>query len=64
MTRPLLTPEEVADWLQVTVEWVHQMAREGDMPAMKLGRYWRFDQDAVDAWLSERQTRRLARRTA
>jgi len=60
----LLTAEDVAEWLQVTVEWVHQMARTGQMPAMKLGRYWRFDQAAVGTWLMNRQGGAYKRRTA
>lgn len=58
-----MTPEEVADWLKVTPNWVKDMARDGEMPAMKLGRYWRFDRAAVAAWLEERQRRTHTRRT-
>jgi len=59
----LLTPNEVAEWLKVTPDWVKEMARDGEMPAMKLGRYWRFDRDAVADWLVERQQRTHTRRT-
>ncbi len=63
MTGDLLTAQEVAAWLKVTPDWVKEMAREGEMPAMKLGRYWRFDRDAVASWLVERQERVHTRRT-
>lgn len=63
MTGELLTAQEVAAWLKVTPDWVKEMARDGEMPAMKLGRYWRFDRDAVAAWLVERQERVHTRRT-
>ena len=63
MTGELLTPKEVAEWLKVTPDWVKEMARDGQMPAMKLGRYWRFDRDSVAAWLEERQQRVHTRRT-
>lgn len=63
MTGELLTAQEVAAWLRVTPGWVKEMARDGEMPAMKLGRYWRFDRDAVNAWLVECQQRVHIRRT-
>jgi excisionase family DNA binding protein len=59
----LMTAEQVAERMQVTVEWVHGMAREGRMPALKLGRYWRFDREDVENWLRERRHERPARRT-
>lgn len=59
----LLTVEEVAGWLAVTPEWVQEMARSGEMPAVKLGRYWRFSREAVAAWLGERSQVQHARRS-
>jgi excisionase family DNA binding protein len=63
VTGRLMTAVEVADWLQVTPEWVHEMARDGGIPSMKLGRYWRFERAAVADWLVERQQRIVTRRT-
>lgn len=54
LTDRLLDAEQVADWLSVTPAWVHEMARNGEMPAMKLGRYWRFSRQAIEEWLIER----------
>lgn len=59
----LLTATEVAARLQVTVEWVHGMARDGGIPAIKLGRYWRFSQSDIDEWLRERAHAPRHRRT-
>lgn len=64
MTQRLLTPEDIADWLQVTPQWVHEMARTQQIPAIKLGRYWRFDQTTVEGWLIDRQEAVYKRRTA
>lgn len=60
---PLLGTSEVADWLNVTSAWVHEMARTGEMPALKLGRYWRFSRPVIEAWLAERAKRVHSRRT-
>ena len=59
----LLKVEEVADWLAVTPAWVHEMARTGEIPAIKLGRYWRFSRRSVQAWLTEREARTHTRRS-
>jgi excisionase family DNA binding protein len=62
-TDKLLTADEVADWLQLTPAWVQAMARTGEIPALRLGRFWRFDRDSVAAWLRDRQGAVHHRRT-
>lgn len=59
----LLTPEEVADLLAVTTDWVREQARSGDIPAIQLGRYWRFSRSAIEEWLTSRQSATYKRRT-
>ena len=39
----LLTPEELADRLQVPRSWVYEQSRMGNIPTHRLGRYIRFD---------------------
>jgi excisionase family DNA binding protein len=50
MTR-LLTAEDVAERLGVSREWVWAEARAGRIPHVPLGRYRRFREEAIDAWL-------------
>jgi excisionase family DNA binding protein len=52
---PLLTPEQVAEQLQVSDEWVREVARRGDLASIKLGRYRRFEQSDVDAYVQTRK---------
>lgn len=52
---PLLTPEDVAELLQVPKSWVYRQAREGDLPSVPCGRYVRFDRRDVDAWIDGRR---------
>lgn len=52
MTR-LLTVEEVADRLGVTKDWVWAQARAGRIPHVRLGRYRRFREEAIEAWLQQ-----------
>ena len=43
----LLTPEELAECLQVAVSWVYEQSRQGNIPTHRLGRYIRFNLDEV-----------------
>ena len=52
MTR-LLTVDEVAERLGVTKDWVWAQARAGRIPHVRLGRYRRFREEAIDAWLMQ-----------
>ena len=53
MTR-LLTVDEVAERLGVTKDWVlgPRLARAGSLTCA-LGRYRRFREEAIDAWLQQ-----------
>ena len=39
----LLTPEELADRLNIPLSWVYEQSRLGKIPTHKLGHYIRFD---------------------
>lgn len=50
----LLTVEEVASLLHVPVSWVYGRMRKRSMerlPAYRLGKYWRFREDEIHAWV-------------
>jgi excisionase family DNA binding protein len=53
MTTRLLTVDEVAERLGMTKEWVWKQARSGRIPHVKLGRYRRFREEAIEQWLRE-----------
>jgi excisionase family DNA binding protein len=47
----LLTAEEIADRLGMRIDWVWAEARAGRIPHIRLGRYRRFRESAVESWL-------------
>ena len=54
----LLTVHEVADLLQVPVSWVYGRTRKRSLeriPSYRLGKYWRFRQDEVLAWVESQR---------
>jgi excisionase family DNA binding protein len=55
----LLTVNEVAELLQVPVSWVYERTRSRGMdrlPGFRLGKYWRFDEGEVLAWLKRQRS--------
>ena len=51
LTSPLWTVEEVASYLKLQPETVRSMARRGELPAIKLGKVWRFRKTAIHEML-------------
>jgi len=51
MNDRLLTAAEVAERLSVPEGWVRQETRAGRLPHLTLGRYKRYEWDAVVEWL-------------
>jgi excisionase family DNA binding protein len=52
----LLTPEQVSELFNLKVRQVTELARQGRIPAIKLGRLWRFSVDSLKRWIEESQT--------
>jgi excisionase family DNA binding protein len=50
MNHRLLTPDELADRWSVPRAHVYRLAREGRIPAVRLGRYVRFERDRIAAF--------------
>jgi len=48
-SHPVLTIDEVADWLGMHRNSVHRAARQGRLPARRVGKEWRFLAEAVAA---------------
>ena len=56
--RQVLTIDEVADWLGMHRNSVHRAARQGRLPARRVGKEWRFLREAVAArWTPGRRLR-------
>ena len=49
---PLLTPTQAAQLLQVHEKSVQSFARSGKLPAVRVGKAWRFRASALDAWVN------------
>ena len=47
----LLNVKQVADYLQLKESTIYSWAQDGKIPAIKIGRTWRFRRKDLDAWL-------------
>jgi excisionase family DNA binding protein len=52
ITPRLLTAEDVADLLRVSVDTVYDYARDGLLPSVRFGRSVRFKSEDVDAFIA------------
>lgn len=59
--RDVLTPEQAAELLQVSVFHVRELARQGTIPARKIGRVWRFSRRQLIEWLEQTEPRNEGR---
>ena len=51
-----LTTEEVLAYLRITPRTVYRLIRSGELPALRIGRQWRFRRTDLDAWLERQRT--------
>ena len=59
-----LTTEEVLEYLQVNLRTVYRLIKAGKIPAVRVGRQWRFRKRDIDAWLDSQRGPRAARAAA
>src|ERR1700720_3956552 len=52
-----LTTEEVLEYLQVNLRTVYRLINAGKIPAVRVGRQWRFRKRDIDAWLDSQRPR-------
>lgn len=61
---PLLDIEEAAKLLRIHPKTLQALARAGEVPCLRMGKYWRFRESSLDAWVQgklicQNQSRRV-----
>lgn len=56
---PIMTIDEVAEYLDLHPLTVRRLARDGEIPAFKVGRQWRVQRKLLDQWLAEESMKNL-----
>jgi len=55
----LLSPEQMANVLGVKISWLYRQTMQhgqGSIPRIKMGKYLRFEREAVLRWVRENQS--------
>ncbi|HUW23886.1 MAG TPA: helix-turn-helix domain-containing protein [bacterium] len=50
----LMTIREVADYLRLSKVTVYKMTRQGKIPALKIGKQWRYNKSEIDSWVKQK----------
>jgi excisionase family DNA binding protein len=50
----LMTIREIADYLRLSKVTVYKMTRQGKIPALKIGKQWRYDKSEIDSWVKQK----------
>ncbi len=54
MSESLVTPDEIAKFLQISKFIVLKLCREKEIPHLKVGGRYRFDRKIIDEWVKTR----------
>jgi excisionase family DNA binding protein len=47
----IMTVHDVAEYLRLSEAKVYKMANEGRVPALRIGKSWRFKRELIDEWI-------------
>jgi excisionase family DNA binding protein len=50
----VLNADEASAWLRIPKSTLYKLCTDGDVPAAKVGRHWRFHRDTLERWLLDR----------
>lgn len=56
---PIMTVDEVAEYLNLHPLTVRRLARDGEIPAVKVGRQWRIKRELLDKWIADRSAQNV-----
>ncbi len=56
-----LTLDELASYLKISRSKIYQMSQDAEIPASKIGKQWRFNQEEIDTWMKNKNPSRIIR---
>ena len=48
----IMTTKEISNYLKLHEITICKYAAQGKIPAIRIGRVWRFDKDTIDRWIA------------
>lgn len=53
----VMNADEASAWLKIPKSTLYKLCSDGELPAAKVGRHWRFHRDTLEKWLLDRTHR-------
>lgn len=53
----VLNAEEASAWLRIPKTTLYKLCNDGELPAAKVGRHWRFHRETLEKWLLDKTHR-------
>jgi excisionase family DNA binding protein len=50
----IMNVEEVSSWLRIPLSTLYGMCRRGEIPCIKIGKHWRFEQKHIEDWMENK----------
>lgn len=57
---PLLSDEQAGELLGLHPKTVQRLARAGELPAVRIGRYWRYRASVLNEWIDLNSTGQIS----
>jgi len=54
---PIMTVAEVARYLRIHQSTLYRLIHRSQLPCFKIGSDYRFDRDAIEKWMADRQVK-------
>jgi excisionase family DNA binding protein len=49
----ILNVHDLAEYLRLSEAKIYKLANEGQIPALRMGKVWRFKKDIIDEWIRQ-----------
>ena len=56
-TDAVMNADEASAWLKIPKSTLYKLCGDGDLPAAKVGRHWRFHRETLEKWLLDKTQR-------
>ena len=57
----IMTTKEISEYLRIHQITICKYAAVGEIPAIRVGRVWRFGKEAIDKWIGEGQGKKASK---
>ncbi len=52
-SKTIMNVREVAKYLRISEAKVYRLVKQGEIPAMRIGKAWRFRKDILEEWIRQ-----------